>query len=361
MSTGFAPIRAIGLMSGTSLDGIDAALIETDGEAVAAFGPSRTSPYDPALRERLRATLGQRAAPDALVCDLTEAHARAVAALLAEADLAAGDIGILGFHGHTIWHRPREGVTVQIGDGARLARLTAIEVVSDFRSADVAAGGEGAPFVPLYHAALASELDRPIAVLNLGGVANLTWIGADGRLMAFDTGPGNALMDEWCAAQTGQSFDAGGALAAAGTVDEARLARMLDHPYFDRPPPKSLDRLDFAADAVAGLSAADGAATLCAFTAAAVARGAALFPAPVTRFLATGGGRHNAALMAALSEALPAPVAPVEAAGWDGDALEAQAFAFLAVRSVRGLPLSLPETTGCARPTPGGRRHRVEG
>ncbi len=356
--TAFPPVRAIGLMSGTSLDGIDAALIETDGETVAAFGPSLTVPYPDPLRERLRAVLGRRAAPDDLVRDLTEAHAAAVAALLAEAGRGAAEIGVVGFHGHTIWHRPREGVTVQIGDGAHLARLTGIEVVSDFRAADVAAGGEGAPFVPLYHRALCAGLDRPVAVLNLGGVANLTWIGADGALMAFDTGPGNAPIDDWVQARTGRRYDAEGALAASGTADPAMLARLMDHPYFARRPPKSLDRLEFGTDAVAGLSTADGAATLTEFAAAAVALGAAHFPAPARRVLVTGGGRRNKTLMAALEAALAVPVAPVEAAGWDGDALEAQAFAFLAVRSLRGLALSLPETTGCAGPTPGGRRHR---
>ncbi len=346
-------------MSGTSLDGVDAALIETDGERVASFGPSLTQPYEAGLRGRLRAVLGQVQAPDDLVRDLTEAHARAVEALLAQAGLAARDIDIVGFHGHTIWHRPKDGVTVQIGDGAALARLTGIDVVNEFRRADVAAGGEGAPFAPLYHRALARDIDRPVAVLNLGGVANLTWIADDGALMAFDTGPGNGAIDDWMAAQTGRPYDADGALAASGTVDAAVLARLLDNPYFDRPAPKSLDRLEFGADAVAGLAAADGAATLTAFTAAAVARGAALFPAPATRYLVTGGGRHNKALMAALAAALAAPVAPVESAGWDGDALEAQAFAFLAVRSLRDLALSLPETTGCAHPTTGGRLHRA--
>ena len=346
-------------MSGTSLDGIDAALIETDGETVTAFGPSLTEPYGAALRDGLRSALGEADAPAELVRDLTEAHAHVVGSLLAMAGLAARDVGVVGFHGHTIWHRPKEGVTVQIGDGALLANLTGIDVVNDFRSADVAAGGEGAPFASLYHAARAEGLERPVAVLNLGGVGNLTWIGADGTLMAFDTGPGNALIDDWCAARTDTPFDADGKLAASGTVDREVLSYLLDNAYFDRPAPKSLDRLDFDIEAVAGLTVADGAATLTAFTAATVLEGTKLFPAPVTRFLVTGGGRHNAAMMAALAASLPAPVAPVEDAGWDGDALEAQAFAFLAVRSLRRLPLSLPETTGCARPMTGGRHHRA--
>jgi len=345
-------------MSGTSLDGIDAALIVSDGTTVSETGIARTTPYDESFRARLRATLGKSDAPADVERDLTEAHGRAVRALLAAANLTPADIDVVGFHGHTVLHRPREGLTRQIGDGALLARMIGIDVVNDFRTADVKSGGEGAPFVPLYHAALAAPLTPPLAILNLGGVANLTWIGEQGRLMAFDTGPGNALIDDWCASRAGMPFDESGRLARAGRIDEAVLARMLDHPFFDRPAPKSLDRLEFGLDHVAELSPADGAATLAAFTAASVARGTALFPAPARRFLVTGGGRHNATLMEMLAQRLAAPVAPVESVGWDGDALEAQAFAFLAVRSLRGLPLSLPETTGCARPTSGGILHR---
>jgi anhydro-N-acetylmuramic acid kinase len=249
-------------------------------------------------------------------------------------------------------------VTRQIGYGALLADLLGIDVVNDFRSADLAAGGEGAPLVPLYHAALARGLEKPLAVVNLGGVANVTWIGTDGRLIAFDTGPGNALLDDWCAEKTGAPFDEDGKLAEAGKTRPDVVLRMLENPYFDRAPPKSLDRLDFDLGEVSHLSAADGAATLTEFTAKCVARGAALFPAPARRFLATGGGRHNRSLMGALRRALAAQVEPVESVGWDGDALEAQAFGFLAVRSLRGLPLSVPETTGCAAPTRGGTLHR---
>jgi anhydro-N-acetylmuramic acid kinase len=349
-------VRAIGLMSGTSLDGIDAALLDTDGETVDARGIAATTRYDAAFRERLRGVLGKTDAPE-VERELTEAHARAVRALLAQAKLTPSGIDVVGFHGHTIFHDPKNGVTRQIGDGALLARLTGIDVVNDFRTADVKAGGEGAPLVPLYHAALARDLDKPVAVLNLGGVANLTWIGADGRLLAFDTGPGVGLIDDWCAARAGLAFDEDGKLASVGRADQTIVAHMLDHPYFDRPVPKSLDRLTFGLSAVSPLSVEDGAATLAAFTAACVAQGTALFPAIPRHFLVTGGGRRNPALMTALRRALVGAIQPVEAVGWDGDALEAQAFAFLAVRSLRGLPLSLPETTGCRAPTLGGVRH----
>ena len=344
-------------MSGTSLDGVDAALIETDGHAAVTPGAWLTIPYDAGLRERLRATLGGRGDVKAVERSVTHAHAAAVAALLEREGLAADAVDVVGFHGHTIDHRPAEGLTWQIGDGARLAELCAIDVVSDFRSRDVAAGGEGAPLAPLYHAALATGLERPLAVLNIGGVANLTWLGDDGDIRAFDTGPGCALLDDWVRAHHGADYDAGGALAATGKVDDAALAELLAHPYFTRKPPKSLDR-DAFAGAAGGLSAGDGAATLTAFTARAVGLALGHLPAPPKRWLATGGGRHNPVLMAALRATLGAPVDPVEAVGWQGDALESQAFAYLAVRTLLGLPLTLPGTTGAPCPLTGGALHQ---
>ncbi len=365
--------RALGLMSGTSLDGIDAAILDTDGAGINETGAALTVPYTDALRARLRSVLGGEGPVEQVAREVTEAHAAAVAALLRRAGLGAGDIGVIGFHGHTILHRPDQGRTWQIGDGALLARATGIDVVADFRSADIAAGGQGAPLAPLYHAALCRGMAKPVCVLNLGGIANLTWIGDAGigdagigdagigdadDVIAFDTGPGNALLDDWALSHTGQRFDEGGALAAAGTVDAAVLETLLAHPHFGRPPPKSLDRLDFDCASLGALSAADGAATLAAFTCRAVALAVRCLPAPPARWLVTGGGRHNPVLMAGLAHALDATVDAAEAVGWDGDAIEAQAFAFLAVRSLRGLPLSLPSTTGAAKPVPGGMLHR---
>ncbi len=349
-------MRVIGLMSGTSLDGVDAALIDTDGETVFARGPTVSLPYDPALRADLRRLLDR--APDLEANDpalrdaeirLTDRHLAAIRALDAPAEL-------IGFHGQTILHRPQHGHTWQIGDAGRLAAATGTSVAYDFRSADVAAGGQGAPLVPAYHAALASELEHPLLVLNIGGVANITWI--DGAtLLACDTGPGNALLDDFCAQHTVEPMDRDGRLALAGTPDAAVLAVLLADPYFARPAPKSLDRQDFAGAllAVAHLPLADGAATLAAFTARAVA--ATPLPGMPARVLVTGGGRRNPAIMAALRAAFACPVAPVETAGWDGDALEAECFAFLAVRSMRGLPLSYPGTTGVPHPVTGGRIH----
>jgi anhydro-N-acetylmuramic acid kinase len=349
--------RVIGLMSGTSLDGIDAAFVETDGRAQVQRGPSLTVPYDDAFRARLRGVLGGKGDVAALERELTEAHAAAVAALVARHRLA--DLDLIGFHGHTILHRPEQGRTWQIGDGARLAALAGCDVVADFRSADVASGGEGAPFVPLYHRALSGALERPLAVLNVGGVANVTWIGAgEDEILAFDTGPGNALIDDWMLRHAGRALDQDGAAAARGQVRDAAVQRFLADKYFARRPPKSLDRDDFAPLGSA-LSLEDGAATLTAMTAAAVAVAARHFPAPARRWVVTGGGRRNPTLMAMLAARLGVPVAPVEDVGWDGDALEAQAFAYLAVRSVEGLPLSLPSTTGAKAPTQGGRLYRA--
>ena len=342
-------------MSGTSLDGVDAAAIETDGETVAAFGPSLTLPYEPGLRADLRRLIDLADGLDrddplvrAVEARLTARHAEAIRALGWPADL-------VGFHGQTILHRPENRLTWQIGDAQRLARETATRVVDDFRGRDVAEGGQGAPLVPLFHAALACRLPKPLLVLNLGGVANVTWLGEDGGIAACDTGPGCALLDDWAMRHTGAPMDRDGALAAAGRPDEALLAKILSHEFFGRPVPKSLDRQAFAAvlEALDGHSAADGAATLAVLTARAAAR--VPWPSPPARVLVTGGGRHNPSIMACLREAFAVPVEAVEQVGWDGDALEAQCFGYLAARVLRGLPLSLPATTGVPSPMPGGR------
>jgi anhydro-N-acetylmuramic acid kinase len=345
-------------MSGTSLDGIDVAALATDGRRRVVAGPALTVPYPAPFRERLRSVLGDNVAPAATIAaveaELTGRHAAAVDEFRRRHQDAAFDL--VGFHGHTILHRPQERRTRQIGDGALLARLIGVDVVADFRSADIAAGGEGAPLAPLYHAALAADLAKPIAVLNLGGVGNVTWIGAAaGAVLAFDTGPGNALLDDWLRRHTGRPVDTDGALALAGGASAAHVERFLRHPYFARTPPKSLDRDDFRDAIPHDLTPADGAATLTEMTAAAVAAAARHFPAPPRQWVVCGGGRRNPAIMAALARRLAARVQPAEAVGWDGDALEAQAFAYLAVRSVLGLPLSLPTTTGAPRPVRGGR------
>ncbi|MFP6729477.1 MAG: anhydro-N-acetylmuramic acid kinase [Alphaproteobacteria bacterium] len=353
---------ALGLMSGTSLDGIDVALIESDGAALVKRGGWLTVPYEEELRAGLRNCLGGSGDIDGVTNRITHAHGAAVAALLAAEGLEANAVHVIGFHGHTIAHRPEERMTWQIGDGALLSQLTGINVVCDFRSNDVAAGGQGAPLAPLYHAALAEGLDRPLAVLNLGGVGNITWLGEDGGILAFDTGPGNALLDDWMRRHLDVAYDADGALGRSGVADRALVERLLCEDYFERKPPKSLDRDDFTAVVAdlfdADLSVADGAATLTAFTVGAVARAVAHLPGRPQRWLVTGGGRHNPTMMAGLAAALSVPVEPVESVGWNGDAIEAQAFAYLALRSLDDLPLTLPTTTGAPSPLTGGVLYR---
>ncbi|EZP56940.1 anhydro-N-acetylmuramic acid kinase [Sphingomonas sp. RIT328] len=354
---------AIGLMSGTSLDGIDAALIETDGEGMVRPIAFRGEAYSDAARAQLAAatTLAltfdrPRASPDLVAAGelIDRTHAFAVHKLLREAGVEAAAVEVIGYHGQTVAHRPDRGWTWQVGDGAVLARATGITVVSDFRSADVAAGGQGAPLLPVYHAALVAALERPVAVLNLGGVGNITYVGADGALVAFDTGPANGLIDSWVEAETGARFDADGALAAAGRGDEAVLTGMLDHPFFDLAPPKSLDRNDFTIQPARGLAAADGAATLTAFTAASVTEAIDRLPARPKRLIVAGGGRHNPVLLRMIGDRCGLRPEPSDALGWNGDAMEAEGFAYMAVRTLRGLPISFPGTTGAAAPLAGG-------
>jgi anhydro-N-acetylmuramic acid kinase len=356
MPNGSTEMIALGLMSGTSLDGIDAALLVTDGRGKIVPGHFMTVPYDARLRERIRSILGGEGAVAEIEQEVTEAHISVVRELLSAAALEPEDVGVIGFHGHTILHDPEQGRTWQIGDGGRLARESGIDVVCDMRANDVAHGGEGAPLAPLYHAALCHPIEqRPLAVLNIGGVANLTWIGeGEADIIAFDTGPGGALLDDWVVAMTGGAFDRDGVLARAGHVRAHALERLLDNPWFDRAPPKSLDRDDFGTGPVLGLDAADGAATLVAFTCDAVARSVDHLPSPPARWLVTGGGRHNPAIMEELAKRLDGLVEPVEAVGWNGDMLEAQAFAYLAARCLEGLPLTLPTTTGVSKPLSGG-------
>jgi anhydro-N-acetylmuramic acid kinase len=358
---------------------------------VARPGPALTVPYDGETRTLLRAALDEARAvaqgapvPQSIreaERRLTEVHGEAVKALLAKAGIGAPDVALIGFHGQTILHRPERHWTWQIGDGALLARLTGIDVINDFRSADVKAGGQGAPLMPLYHAVMAREagLAEPsspaseathgggarssacdakggggVVVVNIGGVAQVTYIKGD-YVLAFDTGPGNAPIDDWMHRHSGRPVDEDGAFAATGKVNDAALEKMLANAFFERVPPKSLDRMDFGMEAVEGLSPADGAATLTAFTAASLARAREHFPDPAATWIVSGGGRHNKTLMGMLKARVNAPVLAAEDAGWDGDALEAQGFAYLAMRSKKGLPLSLPTTTGVQQPMTGGK------
>jgi anhydro-N-acetylmuramic acid kinase len=363
IQTKHKPLVALGLMSGTSLDGIDVALIRTDGERVLDCGPRRTIPYDVGFRQRVRVALGRFdvETPDiaALTLELTERHAHAVDNVLADAPAEWQAVDVIGFHGQTLYHAPDRGLTVQIGNGALLSKMTGRTVVSDFRTKDVTAGGQGAPLVPVFHRALvkgmANYADSWVAVLNLGGVGNVTIIPPAGDLLACDTGPGNALIDDWVFAQTGESCDRDGQYAKAGVVNQAWLTAAMTAPYFAHKPPKSLDRNAFPTLSSEQLSLEDGAATLTAFTVASVAKVVDFMPQAPKLWVVCGGGRQNSAILAGLRQALPGDVITAESCGWDGDAIEAQAFGFLAVRSLYDLPLTFPGTTGVCKPKTGGR------
>ncbi|MEM8799774.1 MAG: anhydro-N-acetylmuramic acid kinase [Pseudomonadota bacterium] len=374
----------MGLISGTSLDGIDAALLKTDGERIVAEGPATTVPYTDDERTPITAAIEQALdwagvisfpenPPDVSQASaaVTAACIRAIQTVLEDFD---GALDVIGCHGQTILHRPEARLTWQIGDGDALARHFQIPVVHQFRLADVANGGEGAPFAPVYHMARLANArgaplaNGPIGVLNLGGVGNLTLCSEGQPLIAFDTGPANGLVDQWVQQHGAGDFDSEGRIAAEGAVDHAALQALSDHPFFERPPPKSLDRYDFSLEPVRHLSLADGAATLTAFSAHTVAMALRHIPQCPGQIFTCGGGRHNRTLMAMIAAACAteigtdrAPkIAPVESIGWRGDMVEAEAFAFLAVRSLRKLPISYPMTTGVASPALGGVHSKPE-
>jgi anhydro-N-acetylmuramic acid kinase len=347
----------IGLMSGTSMDGIDAAILETDGDSLLVAGPHSGIPYPGELRRTLLRLPAADVALEAVEQSVTDLNAELVRRLCAQAHRELSSIDLVGFHGQTIQHEPQHHRTWQLGDGQRLADTLGCVVINQFRQNDLKHGGEGAPFAPAYHRALvrATGLTGPVAVLNIGGVSNVTVLDGD-FLYACDCGPGNALIDDWVSRRFSIPFDAGGHKAAAGRVDTSALARLLESPYFLRRGPKSLDRNAFSPEPVAALSGEDGAATLTAFTAAAIALEAQRLPRVPTLWIVVGGGRQNHRLLVELRERLGAAVKTAEEVGWSGDAVEAQAFGYLAVRSALNLPLSWPETTGVATPVSGGIR-----
>lgn len=363
---------AVGLMTGTVLDGnIDVALLQTDGARIGAFGPHALYPYaaetNALLAECLERAKGWAfdGAEPAIFAEaealITRAQSGAVARLVSEAGMAMADIAAVGFHGQTVLHRaPVEGClgqTRQLGDGALMAKRLGVPVVYDFRSGDMAAGGQGAPLCAVYHSALMERLEgaKGTAILNLGGVANVTAHDGQGGLAAFDTGPANAPINDFVGARGLGEMDRDGRLAVAGRVDEGLLAKALEHPYLARAYPKSLDRFDFGHEWVAGLSDADGAATLTAFTASAVGCGLDLLPERPERLIVCGGGRHNPTLLAMIERYAGVRAERSETVGWEGDATEAQCFAYLAMRRTRGLPVTYPGTTGVAQPMQAGR------
>jgi anhydro-N-acetylmuramic acid kinase len=357
---------AIGLMSGTSMDGIDLAMIETDGEDVVRPGAWAGFTYAPAQRDLLRRALAEATAltdradrpgvlaqAEALV---TAAHAQVVGEFMSAGMIPASDVDVIGFHGQTVLHRPEQRLTVQIGDGQALAQMVRVPVCFDMRAADVAAGGQGAPLVPVFHRALvrASDLVGPVCVLNLGGVGNLTYVDGDADPIAFDTGPGNALIDDEMMRRFGVDMDEDGAVGAQGQVDHAALTALMADSYFSRHWPKSLDRNHFRRSVVMALAAQEAVATLTAFTADSIRAAERHLPKVPATWVICGGGAFNPTLLQMIADRVSGEVVTADAVGWSAKLMEAQAFAYLAVRALRGLPLTFPTTTGCPAPMTGG-------
>jgi anhydro-N-acetylmuramic acid kinase len=355
-------VLAIGLVSGTSRDGIDVALIETDGESHVRPLAFQEHPYSPPVRDLIAqaCTAAAKAVTKERNSDpvieeanriVTSLHLEAVRKLLNYTGMERHEIEVIGFAGHTVAHKPELGWTWQIGSGSMIADEIRIKVISDFREDDMKAGGQGAPLIPIFHQAIADEIAKPIAIVNLGGVANITGLYADGDMSAFDCGMANALIDDWMLKHTGEAFDRDGKMAASGTVDEEILADMLRDNFFKAFPPKSLDRDAFTTEAVAGLSVPDGAATLTAFSAEGVVRGLVQIDQRPEKLFVTGGGRKNPTLLRMISERTGMATTAIDKLGWNGDAVEAQGFAYMAVRRVRLLPVTFPTTTGASEPT----------
>jgi anhydro-N-acetylmuramic acid kinase len=354
-------LTSVGLMSGTSLDGIDVAMLRTDGLSHVERGPSETFPYSTSQRQLLRDALAaatvitRRDDRSGVLGEaeaaLTQWHAQAVQVFLQRCSLRASNIDLISFHGQTVIHRPEQALTVQLGDGQALAKATKIAVAYDLRAGDVAAGGQGAPLVPVYHQALAAKLDLPVAFVNIGGVANVTYVAPATDPIAFDTGPGNALLDDWMMKHTGKTRDENGATALSGTANQTAVQQFLAHPFFTKPGPKSLDRNSFPN--LEGMNIADGAATLVAMTAHSILKSSERFPSQPKTWIICGGGRHNAAIMQAL-RTTGENIIKAEVANFNGDSMEAEAWAYLGVRAQLGLPLTFPTTTGVRKPMTGG-------
>jgi anhydro-N-acetylmuramic acid kinase len=365
-------IWALGIMSGTSMDGIDAAMLSTDGHSIQNFGKTFYQAYDDNDRSKIvQAVLAAKSLPTHILMNRNEWPEAIVEAehfitqrhidLLKQLNMKPAVVGI---HGQTLIHRPEEKFSLQILDGQAVADATGLTIVHNMRANDIANGGQGAPMVPFYHFALAkrAKLTGPIAFLNIGGVSNVTWVNPEfdaadeeGAVLAFDTGTGVALLNDWIFEKTGKSYDEFGLISGKGTPNAQRLRQWSQVSYFEEAIPKSLDRDEFKRMVdVSDLSLEDGAATLCAFSAYGVERSLEWMPAPPVQWFICGGGRHNRALMQMLRQKLDTDVKPVDALGFDGDQIEAQAFGYLAARSLQGLSLSCPETTGCAQPTSGG-------
>lgn len=362
-------VLAIGLMSGTSLDGVDVAIIKTDGHQVTRFGKACHIPYTVEQRDQLQEAFAHAKRENnpnvrsnsILIAEgvINKLHLDAINEIISINQLQKNDIEVIGFHGQTLLHNPEKGWSWQIGDGRELADNTGIKVVNDFRRFDVENGGQGAPLVPIFHRALLpkDETNFPIALLNIGGVANLTWFnGHDPNdMVAFDTGPGNALLDDWIRKHSDFPYDKDGKFSSKGNVQEILVNDLMNHDYFKEMPPKSLDRDAFDVSSLSMLSHEDGAATLIAFTVNAIKMAEVMCPDFVKKWYVCGGGAHNPTMMQMLSDELYGEVETISSLGFDGDYVEAEAFAFLAVRKLYDLPITFPGTTGILEPSTGGK------
>lgn len=346
---------AIGLMSGTSQDGIDASMIKTDGKEATEIIAHHSVPYPNDLKLALKAVFKDPSSIVSVERNITNLHKDAIDQLLSKANYQASDVDIIGFHGQTIYHDPFERLTWQVGDGALLACKTGIPVICDFRRHDIACGGQGAPLAPIYHQAIAKKagITDPVVFVNIGGVSNITYIDND-QMIAFDTGPGNGLIDDYVLEHCHKDYDENGAIAAKGTVNETQLSILLDHPFFKAPPPKSLDRYSFDSDPIQTLAPEDAVATLTAFTTKAIAAAEPFLAKQPSNWYVTGGGRHNLTLMQQLECGVHGKVSSIEDLGVNGDMVEAEAFAYMAVRSLHRMPITFPGTTGVKEPMFGG-------
>ena len=354
------------------MDGIDLAVIQTDGDAKIVFGATQSWAFSATQRKLLRQTLEDAKAiekrddrPENLVqieAMVTSIHGACVAEFLASHNLAPQSIDIIGFHGQTVLHRPNEGLTVQLGNGQALAQLLKIPVAYDLRANDMVHGGQGAPLVPVFHRALvqAAKLYGPTAILNLGGIGNVTYCDGDAPPIAFDTGPANALMDDEMQIRFGLDLDRDGAMSGAGQVNQAALTKLMSHAYFNKPWPKSLDRQAFSREPVVALEAHEAIATLAAFTAESIRAAEKLLPQKPLRWILAGGGAFNPTLKTMIANRVAGDVVTSDSVDWQADMLEAQAWAYLAVRSLKGLELTFPTTTGCKEPVSGGTIARAE-
>jgi len=347
---------AIGFMSGTSCDGVDAAILDTDGESNISFLGGLTLNYGDDLRTRLLEA-SQHDVPIVellrLERDVSAHHLQAARMLLEQHPKLQKKISVIGLHGHTIRHIPNEGLTMQVGNPWILAKELGLPVVTDFRRCDMSVDGQGAPLVAMFHRALFEDEPRPTLVLNLGGVANVTWLGKEDEIIAGDTGPGCGLLDEWAQTMADLPHDLDGKLALAGKVNQEIVEAALTTPFFSKPLPKSADRYDFDHVDVSGLSVEDGAATLCAVTVEAIFRAVRRLPSMPDSMYVTGGGVHHPVIMDML-ESKFGKIRSVRERGLNPDTLEAECFAWLAVRHEKQLPLTIPETTGCQYPISGG-------